>query len=60
MHNPICYHYKTKEATKDSPAIHRFEARYAGGNVVFGTDITKDEYPDMVKQVQANPQAFGF
>ena len=60
MHKPICYCSKIKDATKDSPAIYRFEARYTGGNVLFATDIEKEEYPDMVKQVQSDPKAFGF
>lgn len=57
---PICYHNKVREATKDSPALYRFEARMTGGNVLFATDIQKEEYPDMVRQVQENPQPFGF
>lgn len=57
---PVCYHYKIKDATKDSPEIHRFEARMTGGNVRYGCDIEKDEYPDMVNQVRSNPSAFGF
>jgi hypothetical protein len=57
---PICYHSKIKDATKDSPEIHRFEVRMTGGNVLFATEIEKDEYPDMVRQVRENPTAFGF
>lgn len=60
MHKPICYMSKIREATKDSPAIYRFEARRTGGNVVFGQDIEKDEYPILAKKVQENPQAYGF
>lgn len=47
-------------ATKDSPAIYRFEARRTGGNVVFGQDIEKDEYSILAKKVQENPQDYGF
>lgn len=51
---------KIREATKDSPAIYRFEARRTGGNVVFGQDIEKDEYSSLAKNVQENPAAYGF
>ncbi len=50
---------ETRAATNDAPALYRFELRRPGGNVLYGTDITKDEYPDMVNKIRENPTAYG-
>jgi hypothetical protein len=57
---PVCYHTRIKEATKDSPEIHRFEARYTGCPVVFSVECERDKCGELEKEVQANPRAFGF
>lgn len=57
---PACYHYKTKDATKDAPEQHHFEARYLGGNVVFAKDCDKDDCADLARKVVTNPSAYGF
>jgi len=59
-HTPICYHSKVRDATKDSPEIHRFEARYTGCPVVFSIECEKDKCADFAKEVRENPTAFGF
>lgn len=61
MHSqtPICYMTETRAATKDAPALYRFELRRQGGNVLYAQDIEKDTYPDMVNKVRENPSAYG-
>lgn len=57
---PVCYHSKVRDASKDSPEIHRFEARYTGCPVVYSVECEKDKCADLAREVQENPRGFGF